>query len=207
MPITVGDIVEALSALGGEAHLAQITEAVRKIATPPLPPSTENVIRGRLQEHSSDAQSFKGKRDLFRSVHGVAARRGIWALREDELQPKNLDAMYDDAEPSAFEGALKLRQHLRRERSKKLVSDFKAQLEDFRCSVCKFDFEAKYGKIGAGFIEAHHIIPVAMIEPGVATKLSDLVAVCSNCHRMLHRDGLITWVELQSLLQTSTSDP
>jgi len=200
MPITVGDIVEGLSSLGGRAHLSEITKAVRQIATPPLPPSTENVIRGRLQEHSSDALSYKGKRDLFRSVHGVDARMGIWELRTDELQPGNLDGMFDDAEPSAFEGALRLRQHLRRERSKKLVTEFKAQLNDFLCCVCNFDFEEKYGELGLGYIEAHHTIPVSQIDPGKLTKLSDLVGVCSNCHRMLHRSGLIDWRELKARL-------
>jgi putative restriction endonuclease len=205
MPITVGDIVEALSLLGGEAHLSEITEEVKKIAAPPLPVSTENIIRGRLQEYSSDAKAFKGKEDLFHCVHGVDARQGIWALRTDELQPTNLDTMFDDAEPTAIEGALKLRQHLRRERSKKLVADFKGQLTHFRCCVCDFDFQSKYGELGAGYIEAHHTIPVAMIEPGKPTKMSDLVGVCSNCHRMLHRNGLLDWHILKAQLDAASA--
>jgi 5-methylcytosine-specific restriction protein A len=54
------------------------------------------------------------------------------------------------------------------------------------CEVCAFDFARTYGKLGEGFIEAHHILPLA--EAGTATtKPADLALVCSNCHRMLHR--------------------
>jgi 5-methylcytosine-specific restriction enzyme A len=57
-----------------------------------------------------------------------------------------------------------------------------------RCYACGFEFEARYGEIGAGFIEVHHRVPVStlgagyVVDPGV-----DLVPLCSNCHSMVHR--------------------
>jgi hypothetical protein len=30
------------------------------------------------------------------------------------------------------------------------------------CEVCGFDFAASYGEIGVGFIEAHHLVPIAV---------------------------------------------
>lgn len=95
----------------------------------------------------------------------------------------------DDAEPylSAEEGAEVLRAHLKRERSSKLVNRFKRQLKEFRCSICSFDFEQVYGDLGRGFIEAHHVVPISSMKPGDETRIQDLVPVCSNCHRMLHR--------------------
>jgi 5-methylcytosine-specific restriction protein A len=51
--------------------------------------------------------------------------------------------------------------------------------------ICGFDFAIKYGDLGAGFIEAHHILPLAA--GPATTRLPDLALVCSNCHRMLHR--------------------
>jgi len=59
-----------------------------------------------------------------------------------------------------------------------------------------FDFAAKYGDLGAGFLEAHHILPLAAIGPAI-TRLADLAVVCSNCHRMLHRAK--PWMTLAEL--------
>jgi predicted HNH restriction endonuclease len=55
------------------------------------------------------------------------------------------------------------------------------------CVVCGFDFFATYGPVGDGFIECHHTVPVSELTEGMKTKLADVVLVCSNCHRMLHR--------------------
>jgi hypothetical protein len=85
------------------------------------------------------------------------------------------------------EGRERLRQHLRRERSSKLVREFKRNLADPSCSVCGFNFLRAYGEVGRGFIEAHHTKPVAELEPDEIVQVKDLISVCSNCHRMLHR--------------------
>jgi 5-methylcytosine-specific restriction enzyme A len=58
---------------------------------------------------------------------------------------------------------------------------------DLACEVCDFDFSARYGERGDGFIECHHTKPLADGSPGEKTKLSDLALVCANCHRMIHR--------------------
>lgn len=92
--------------------------------------------------------------------------------------------------------------HRRRERSRELVTMAK-QL--FRmnhgnrlfCEVCEFDFGAVYG--APDFIEAHHKIPLRDLKPDTKTKLSDLVMVCANCHRMLHRGN--PWPTLAELKQ------
>ena len=203
MPITVDLIVDALSALGGRAHLDDIVDKVSSSAPPPLPVDVGASVRARIQERSSDAGSYKGGVDLFYSVHGVDARQGWWGLRTDPLAVGNEDGFQDNAE--AFieheEGRAELRVHLRRERSRKLVADFKATLTDFRCRSCGFDFEQVYGHLGAGYVEAHHTIPVAFLTEGAATKTSDLVALCANCHRMVHRNGLLPWQELSALVK------
>ena len=57
-----------------------------------------------------------------------------------------------------------------------------------KCYVCGFDFAEKYGKLGEGFIEIHHIVPIS--KRGGSYKLNpetDLVPLCSNCHSMVHR--------------------
>jgi 5-methylcytosine-specific restriction protein A len=59
-----------------------------------------------------------------------------------------------------------------------------------RCQACELDFGERYGKIGQGFIEAHHLRPIATLEEGVQVKYdvaSDFAVLCANCHRMIHR--------------------
>jgi len=77
-------------------------------------------------------------------------------------------------------------EHYRRERSKILADNVKIR-DGFQCIVCDFNFTNKYGVYGNGFAEAHHIIALSKIKRKVKTTEDDLITVCSNCHRMLHR--------------------
>lgn len=106
----------------------------------------------------------------------------------DELIEQGQDYFDDPVEPFAdVEGKKVLRHHLSIERSSRLVKQFKASLESLECSICGFDFKTAYGLVGEGFIEAHHIIPLSSLKRGKTLSIQDLAAVCSNCHRMLHR--------------------
>lgn len=71
------------------------------------------------------------------------------------------------------------------------------------CVVCGFDFGKIYGEIGRGFIEVHHVDPLSWAggEREVCPQ-TDLVPVCSNCHRMLHRyaDHVLSVEELKKML-------
>ena len=56
------------------------------------------------------------------------------------------------------------------------------------CQICRLDFGQFYGAVGDGYVEVHHRLPVSMM--GSAYRLDvvkDLIPVCSNCHRMMHR--------------------
>ncbi len=88
------------------------------------------------------------------------------------------------------EGGVVMRLHKRYERDPKLVAEKRkaaAATGKLACEVCCFDFEATYGELGAGYIEVHHTKPVHTLVSGSRTKLSDLVLLCGNCHRMAHR--------------------
>ena len=80
--------------------------------------------------------------------------------------------------------------HLARERSGFLAAACKVR-DDYSCQICNFHFAERYGTLlGAAFAEAHHIVPLVTQGDVVDTQLKDLLTVCSNCHRMLHRmDG------------------
>jgi 5-methylcytosine-specific restriction enzyme A len=59
-----------------------------------------------------------------------------------------------------------------------------------RCQACDLDFQERYGKIGKGFIEAHHLKPIASLEERVAVTYdvaADFAVLCANCHRTIHR--------------------
>ena len=56
------------------------------------------------------------------------------------------------------------------------------------CKVCGFDFMKTYGELGRGFIEIHHIKPLSTFdEEETVDPRTDLVPLCANCHRMVHR--------------------
>jgi 5-methylcytosine-specific restriction enzyme A len=62
------------------------------------------------------------------------------------------------------------------------------QIHGLSCVVCKFNFQKVYGKRGEDFIEVHHVNPLSTIgKEASINPETDLVPVCSNCHRMLHR--------------------
>ncbi|MBV9223999.1 MAG: HNH endonuclease [Acidobacteriaceae bacterium] len=95
--------------------------------------------------------------------------------------------------------------HRKRERSRQLVEKRKeAALKEtgkLSCEACGFDFAARYGKRGVGFIECHHTKPVETLGDGTPTHLSDLALLCANCHRMIHaKRPWLTIAELKTCL-------
>jgi len=57
-----------------------------------------------------------------------------------------------------------------------------------QCTVCGFDFGAKYGQIGEGFIHVHHLVELSSVgSESEVDPVEDLRPVCPNCHSMLHR--------------------
>lgn len=75
-----------------------------------------------------------------------------------------------------------------------------------RCQVCRFDFEAIYGKIGRGFIHVHHLVPLSqMRESYRINPITELVPLCPNCHAMVHKKAPpFTIEELRVLMATQT---
>lgn len=63
------------------------------------------------------------------------------------------------------------------------------RLHGLDCLICGFNFKQVYGDLGDNFIEVHHIVPISTktIKQKVDPQ-QDLVCVCANCHRMLHRN-------------------
>lgn len=106
----------------------------------------------------------------------------------------------------------RLSNHKRLEKSRNpaLVRDAKAAFlrsnGSLWCEVCGFDFGAHYGERGNGYIHAHHIRPVAEIEPDTVLTIDDLAMVCANCHAMLHRAPWISVGQLRGEMSQATAD-
>lgn len=110
--------------------------------------------------------------------------------KELSLQLYRIEDELDDIEVKEGKVIYKLHKHYERnskinKKKKKLV--FK-KFGELKCEVCNFDFYQKYGNLGKGFIECHHRKPLFEIQKETQTKIEDLALVCSNCHRMLHRN-------------------
>nr|WP_255255858.1 HNH endonuclease [Bacillus cereus] len=113
-----------------------------------------------------------------------------------------------DLEEEFSEGKQLLRTHLSYERNNKIIRRAKElfkQQHDGKlfCEIYGFDFHKVYGELGKDYIEGHHTIPVSQLKEGEKTRIGDIIMVCSNCHRMLHRHK--SWLSkkaLYSLLKT-----
>lgn len=74
------------------------------------------------------------------------------------------------------------------------------------CKVCNFNFEEVYGERGVDFIEVHHINQLSTLkQETLINPEKDLVPLCSNCHRMIHRkkDEILTIEELKKIVQSN----
>jgi 5-methylcytosine-specific restriction protein A len=111
-------------------------------------------------------------------------------------------------EDQVEEGTILYKLHKVRERVPLIIKRKKAEIlkkqGKLLCEVCGFDFHDSYGELGKGFIECHHRTPLASIKASTQTSLKDLALVCSNCHRMLHKN--INVMSVEGLREMINSD-
>lgn len=92
-----------------------------------------------------------------------------------------------DNEFTSVEGGKRCIYTTRYERNPKLRREA-INIHGTTCAVCGFDFYKRYGEIGKDYIEIHHIKPLFEISESIEVNpQTDLIPVCSNCHRMIHR--------------------
>ena len=125
--------------------------------------------------------------------------RRVWLKDSDST----FDAEYADLFPEhdgtiATEGRVRYRRHRTRERSpilrREKIEAVLASGQPLRCEACRFDFVERYGDLGSGFIECHHL--EALADGGEReTGIDGLALVCANCHRMIHRTVPMVSVE------------
>jgi 5-methylcytosine-specific restriction protein A len=96
--------------------------------------------------------------------------RAAQAIRANltALTPPEVEAEEEDV-ADAPEGRVLTRVHRVRERSPRLVARKKAAAlaanGRLACEGCGFDFAARYGERGEGFMECHHTVPLRDLRP------------------------------------------
>ncbi|MDR6123514.1 5-methylcytosine-specific restriction endonuclease McrA/predicted RNA-binding protein with PUA-like domain [Bacillus sp. SLBN-46] len=133
------------------------------------------------EEHAKLLHKIWGK---YTKLHTKQMRRNELkdtVVNDLEADKAQFDSYYKDGEIKSYYGNRYERKAKNRLRA--------IEIHGTTCAVCGFDFEDVYGEHGKDFIEIHHKNPLSKLEE--ATEIdprTDLVPVCSNCHRMLHRD-------------------
>jgi hypothetical protein len=129
---------------------------------------------------------------------------GLWIVAKSEAAARprpSADAIKtaldllapNDEERVWVEGNPKIATHLKRERAaglaKRKREAFIAEHKRLYCERCKLDPVKLYGvDAGPACIEVHHHkTHVANMDAGYETHLDDLMCLCANCHRVLHR--------------------
>jgi 5-methylcytosine-specific restriction enzyme A len=83
------------------------------------------------------------------------------------------------------------------------------QIHGYTCAACRFNFYEYYGNHGKDYIEIHHKIPLSQIdEKKQIDPQNDMVALCSNCHRMIHRDknNILTVEQLKRMINAARNN-
>lgn len=113
--------------------------------------------------------------------------RGIFCqCGEDKCTLCKEKALNSKATKNAKEGE-KIEREINVYKRNRELRDHVAQKSNYRCQVCGKKLTETYGEFGANLIHVHHQIPLASRKGRpTKTKVEDLIAVCPNCHAVLH---------------------
>lgn len=173
-------------------------------------------IAGRRSTHKSirDAHSpgviAYASRQLGRELRNPTYYSDLGRVSPNVAGPDMSPVPDPDEYYTAVEGGRLLVEHLRIERNRRIIEMKRSAVLDMngclRCEICDFDFAEHFGSRGRGFCEVHHLQPLSRLDKGVrSTRLEDLAIVCSNCHKMLHRQPILTPKQLRAVLDASSS--
>lgn len=144
-------------------------------------------------------------RDAFRIAQGIYLTKLSTNLAEalssvsssilhsvDKVSPREIASEYDEGERLKREIALFRRNPALRRAA--------IAMHGYSCVACGFNFGNAYGELGEGFIELHHLVPLSERQDAASkqmlkTRVVDVVPLCANCHRVVHRERPATPVE------------
>ena len=161
----------------------------------------------------AEAQIDKNKIDARRwsviSLDLDQVKGAIQRFSDSEFMSGDEAGVRSDDDTEFPEGAKK-RVEVDRYEKNPIARRRRLEHDDYTCQVCDLKFEDRYGEFARGYMHVHHVVPLSQItdhENHRVNPKDDLVAVCPNCHAMLHRhpDNPCT-VETLRLLMAETSD-
>ena len=168
---------------------------------------TTRKINRLLGEHATDKSAEEKYLELcgLMNIQPYGKVRTYWSIGTQVTSPKEIlrggESGFPDETQEHLEGSTKQVYVNAYERNPKARTACINQY-GVTCVVCGFNFQAKYGPIGDGFIHIHHLKPIAK-QSGehVVNPATDLRPVCPNCHAMLHvSDPPLTIEELVEIV-------
>lgn len=77
------------------------------------------------------------------------------------------------------------------------------RIHGYLCGTCGLEPTERFGEALGGILEVHHIEPISLLgEPREYDPTTDLIPLCPNCHRMIHkRNPPLTPGELRKELE------
>lgn len=159
----------------------------------------QHVLRLRVVAEQLGFKDFASFDEVFLTItdDGIKIRPSsrIEASNSEESRIENKVAKLEEGHRRSAEVEM---------RSRNAKARLAALDRGYRCQICGFDFERTYGELGSGYAEVHHLKMISRAkEVRRVDPEKDLLVVCSNCHRMLHRDAktLLSWKRLKSVVE------
>lgn len=171
-----------------------------------------------IEELLSMSARIRSDEDILAGPYGYISSKAIEAYIRFYAQKHNIN-LYAISLPNApsdqqpdeeeeekhrLEGRMTEAKVMRRQRNQKARQQC-LEASGYKCYICGFNFEETYGEIGKGFLEVHHIKPLASYDDEHPIPLSELCALCSNCHSMVHRKKEVLDVEELKRIYTMTN--
>jgi hypothetical protein len=144
-------------------------------------------------------------RKNIQSIRYLLVNDFQWEDLKDGLETVHIKSTEEKRKIEIFDESIMIQEGMKKiietqvyERStllRKTAIEYYSKEGEIYCNPCNFNFEKFYGKeIGKGYIEIHHVKPVFKYEGDELNKvinnaLNNVIPICSNCHRMIHR----TW--------------
>lgn len=156
--------------------------------------------RERKNEYSNYAFKYLGR---FRYISHYGYQPRKFSLQALDIPLDDAEKIDTVKEDEFTEGEEKTRIQTNYERNPKLRAEA-LKYHGAKCIACGFDFYEKYGEHGEGFIEIHHLYPLSSYEgKEIVNPKTDMVPLCSNCHRMVHRNKkLLSIEELKNIINS-----
>ena len=84
------------------------------------------------------------------------------------------------------------------------IQKFSNEDGTINCAICGAELSKEYGSYGKGFIEIHHKKPVCQyddedVKKTLGEAILNLVPLCPNCHRMVHRAKELSLKEFETM--------